>query len=100
MRMSIEKFLEEGGTERGMVLWVRTLTSTSLILLLYPTFQELGPAAAVTEPARFLRAHSRCGPGLPPSRVSSPQLALPGPRAKVREQVCGDLTAICQESRG
>lgn len=84
--MSIEKFLGEEGTERGMVLWVRTLTSTSLIILLYPTFQELGPAS-VTEPAHFLRAHSRCGPGLPPSRASSPQLTLPGPKAKVRGSV-------------
>ncbi|XP_059120101.1 enkurin domain-containing protein 1 [Peromyscus eremicus] len=43
--------------------------------------KEPGPAS-VTEPAHFLRAHSRCGPGLPPSRVSSPQLTLPGPKAK------------------
>lgn len=83
--MSIE-FLEEGETERGMLLWVRTLTSTFLILLPYPTFQELGPAS-VTEPAHFLRAHSRCGPGLPPSRASSPQLTPPGPKAKVRGSV-------------
>ncbi|KAM4833794.1 enkurin domain-containing protein 1 isoform 2-T2 [Thomomys bottae] len=38
--------------------------------------------ACVTEPAHFLRAHSRCGPGLPPSRVLSPQLTLSGPKAK------------------
>ncbi|XP_034378659.1 enkurin domain-containing protein 1 isoform X3 [Arvicanthis niloticus] len=43
--------------------------------------KELGPAS-VTEPAHFLRAHSRCGPGLPPSRASSPQLTPPGPKAK------------------
>lgn len=66
-----------------MVLCVRTLPATSLILRPYTTFQELGPAS-VTEPAQFLRAHSRCGPGLPPSRASSPQLTLPGPKAKVR----------------
>lgn len=81
--MSIERYLEEGGTERGMILWLRAPTSASLIPLLYPTFQEPGPSS-VTEPAHFLRAHSRCGPGLPPSRVSSPQLTLPGPKAKVR----------------
>lgn len=43
--------------------------------------QEPGPASG-TEPAHFLRAHSRCGPGLPPPRVPSPQLTLPGPSAK------------------
>ncbi|XP_047384069.1 enkurin domain-containing protein 1 isoform X5 [Sciurus carolinensis] len=43
--------------------------------------QEPGPASA-TEPAHFLRAHSRCGPGLPPPRVPSPQLTPPGPKAK------------------
>ncbi|XP_042556904.1 enkurin domain-containing protein 1 isoform X1 [Dipodomys spectabilis] len=37
---------------------------------------------SVPQPAHFLRAHSRCGPGLPPSRVPSPQLTLPGPKAK------------------
>uniref|UniRef100_A0A8C0AKP9 Enkurin domain containing 1 n=1 Tax=Bos mutus grunniens TaxID=30521 RepID=A0A8C0AKP9_BOSMU len=44
--------------------------------------QEPGPASG-TEPAHFLRAHSRCGPGLPPPRVPSPQLTLPGPSAKL-----------------
>ncbi|XP_022367430.1 enkurin domain-containing protein 1 [Enhydra lutris kenyoni] len=39
-------------------------------------------AASGTEPAHFLRAHSRCGPGLPPPRVPSPQLTPPGPSAK------------------
>ncbi|KAM6223529.1 enkurin domain-containing protein 1 [Rhynchocyon petersi] len=43
--------------------------------------QEPGPAAG-TEPAPFLRAHSRCGPGLPPPRVPSPQLTPPDPHAK------------------
>lgn len=43
--------------------------------------QEPGPTSG-TEPAHFLRAHSRCGPGLPPPRVSSPQLTQPGPNAK------------------
>uniref|UniRef100_A0A4X1UJH8 Enkurin domain containing 1 n=1 Tax=Sus scrofa TaxID=9823 RepID=A0A4X1UJH8_PIG len=42
--------------------------------------QEPGPASG-TEPAHFLRAHSRCGPGLPPPRPS-PQLTPPGPNAK------------------
>ncbi|XP_008565741.1 PREDICTED: enkurin domain-containing protein 1 isoform X2 [Galeopterus variegatus] len=45
--------------------------------------KERGPASG-TEPAHFLRAHSRCGPGLPPPRVPSPQLTPPGPKAKVR----------------
>ncbi|XP_046291176.1 enkurin domain-containing protein 1 [Marmota monax] len=40
--------------------------------------QEPDPASA-TEHAHFLRAHSRCGPGLPPPRV---QLTPPGPKAK------------------
>ncbi|XP_036690282.1 enkurin domain-containing protein 1 isoform X1 [Balaenoptera musculus] len=43
--------------------------------------QEPGPASG-TEPAHFLRAHSRCGPGFPPPRVPSPQLTPPGPNAK------------------
>ncbi|XP_016019441.2 enkurin domain-containing protein 1 isoform X1 [Rousettus aegyptiacus] len=43
--------------------------------------QEPGPASG-TEPAHFLRAHSRCGPGLPPPRVPSPQLTQPGSNAK------------------
>ncbi|XP_062966612.1 enkurin domain-containing protein 1 isoform X2 [Cynocephalus volans] len=43
--------------------------------------KERGPASG-TEPAHFLRAHSRCGPGLPPPRVPSPQLNPPGPKAK------------------
>ncbi|KFO19996.1 enkurin domain-containing protein 1 isoform X2 [Fukomys damarensis] len=43
--------------------------------------QEPGPASA-TEPAHFLRAHSRCGPGLPPPRVPSPQLTSSSPKAK------------------
>uniref|UniRef100_A0A2K5Z9Q2 Enkurin domain containing 1 n=1 Tax=Mandrillus leucophaeus TaxID=9568 RepID=A0A2K5Z9Q2_MANLE len=45
--------------------------------------QEPGPAFG-TESAHFLRAHSRCGPGLPPPRVPSPQPTPPGPKAKVR----------------
>ncbi|KAM9607939.1 enkurin domain-containing protein 1 isoform 1-T1 [Trichechus inunguis] len=40
--------------------------------------QEPGPASG-TEHAHFLRAHSRCGPGLPPPR---PQLIPPDPSAK------------------
>ncbi|XP_034494128.1 enkurin domain-containing protein 1 isoform X3 [Ailuropoda melanoleuca] len=43
--------------------------------------QEPSPASG-TEPVHFLRAHSRCGPGLPPPRVPSPQLTPPGPSAK------------------
>nr|XP_031536588.1 enkurin domain-containing protein 1 isoform X4 [Vicugna pacos] len=43
--------------------------------------QEPSPTSG-TEPAHFLRAHSRCGPGLPPPRVPSPQLTPPGPSAK------------------
>ncbi|XP_007517788.1 enkurin domain-containing protein 1 [Erinaceus europaeus] len=43
--------------------------------------QEPSPASG-TEPAHFLRAHSRCGSGLPPPRVSSPQLTQPSPNAK------------------
>ncbi|XP_004626082.1 enkurin domain-containing protein 1 [Octodon degus] len=43
--------------------------------------QEPGPSS-VTEPAHFLRAHSRCGPGLPPPRVPSPQLTPSSPKAK------------------
>ncbi|KAG8521735.1 Enkurin domain-containing protein 1 [Galemys pyrenaicus] len=43
--------------------------------------QEPSPASG-TEPAHFLRAHSRCGPGLPPPRVPSPQLTPSGPNAK------------------
>ncbi|XP_004690523.1 PREDICTED: enkurin domain-containing protein 1 isoform X2 [Condylura cristata] len=43
--------------------------------------QEPGPTSG-TEPAHFLRAHSRCGPGLPPPRVPSPQLTPSGPSAK------------------
>uniref|UniRef100_A0A8P0P0Z6 Enkurin domain containing 1 n=1 Tax=Canis lupus familiaris TaxID=9615 RepID=A0A8P0P0Z6_CANLF len=43
--------------------------------------QEPRPASG-TEPAHFLRAHSRCGPGLPPPRVPSPQLTPAGPSAK------------------
>ncbi|XP_006860304.1 PREDICTED: enkurin domain-containing protein 1 [Chrysochloris asiatica] len=38
--------------------------------------QEASPTSG-TEPAHFLRAHSRCGPGLPPPRASSPQLTPP-----------------------
>ncbi|XP_033075602.1 enkurin domain-containing protein 1 [Trachypithecus francoisi] len=43
--------------------------------------QEPGPAFG-TKSAHFLRAHSRCGPGLPPPRVPSPQPTPPGPKAK------------------
>ncbi|XP_023618899.1 enkurin domain-containing protein 1 [Myotis lucifugus] len=43
--------------------------------------QEPGPASR-TETVHFLRAHSRCGPGLPPPRVPSPQLTPPDPNAK------------------
>ncbi|XP_020026747.2 enkurin domain-containing protein 1 isoform X2 [Castor canadensis] len=43
--------------------------------------QEPGPTS-VTEPTHFLRAHSRCGPGLPPPRVPSPQLTPPGSKSK------------------
>ncbi|KAK1330509.1 hypothetical protein QTO34_010699 [Cnephaeus nilssonii] len=43
--------------------------------------QEPGPASG-TETVHFLRAHSRCGPGLPPPRVPSPQLSPPDPNAK------------------
>lgn len=45
--------------------------------------QEPGPASG-TETAHFLRAHSRCGPGLPPPRVPSPQPTLSDPNAKVQ----------------
>ncbi|XP_045438733.1 enkurin domain-containing protein 1 isoform X2 [Pipistrellus kuhlii] len=45
--------------------------------------QEPGPASASgTETVHFLRAHSRCGPGLPPPRAPSPQLTPPDPNAK------------------
>ncbi|XP_053771245.1 enkurin domain-containing protein 1 isoform X2 [Desmodus rotundus] len=44
--------------------------------------QEPGPASG-TETAHFLRAHSRCGPGLPPPRVPSPQPTPSDPNAKV-----------------
>ncbi|XP_037371816.1 enkurin domain-containing protein 1 isoform X1 [Talpa occidentalis] len=43
--------------------------------------QEPSPASGA-EPGHFLRAHSRCGPGLPPPRVPSPQLTPSGPNAK------------------
>ncbi|XP_036130723.1 enkurin domain-containing protein 1 [Molossus molossus] len=43
--------------------------------------QEPGPTSG-TDTAHFLRAHSRCGPGLPPPRVHSPQLNPPDPNAK------------------
>ncbi|KAF5919583.1 enkurin domain-containing protein 1 isoform X2 [Diceros bicornis minor] len=43
--------------------------------------QNPSPASG-TEPAHFLRAHSRCGPGLPPPRVPSPQLTPPGSSTK------------------
>uniref|UniRef100_A0ABI7W8A8 Enkurin domain containing 1 n=2 Tax=Felis catus TaxID=9685 RepID=A0ABI7W8A8_FELCA len=43
--------------------------------------QEPSPASG-TEPTHFLRAHSRCGPGIPPPRAPSPQLNPPGPNAK------------------
>ncbi|XP_004600964.1 enkurin domain-containing protein 1 isoform X2 [Sorex araneus] len=43
--------------------------------------QEPGPASG-TEPAHFLRAHSRCGPGLPPPRAPSPQPNPQGANAK------------------
>lgn len=61
-------------------------TSACLIPLLCPALQEPSPASG-TAPAHFLRAHSRCGPGLPPPRVPSPQLTTPGPSAKVRGSV-------------
>ncbi|XP_055992665.1 enkurin domain-containing protein 1 isoform X1 [Sorex fumeus] len=43
--------------------------------------QEPSPASG-TEPAQFLRAHSRCGPGLPPPRAPSPQPDPQGANAK------------------
>ncbi|XP_005004701.1 enkurin domain-containing protein 1 isoform X2 [Cavia porcellus] len=43
--------------------------------------QEPGPAS-MTKSAHFLRAHSRCGPGLPPPRGPSPQLTPSSPKAK------------------
>ncbi|GAB1293583.1 Enkurin domain-containing protein 1 [Apodemus speciosus] len=67
----------------SQVLGLKACTTTTTTAWLQSIFfkAELGPAS-VTEPAQFLRAHSRCGPGLPPSRASSPQLTLPGPKAK------------------
>ena len=65
------------------VLQLEPQTSACLLSLLYPALQEPGPASG-TESAHFLRAHSRCGPGLPPPHVSSPQPTPPGPEAKVR----------------
>ncbi|XP_045389483.1 enkurin domain-containing protein 1 isoform X3 [Lemur catta] len=43
--------------------------------------QKPGPASG-TESTHFLRAHSPCGPGLPPPRVPGSQLTPPGPKAK------------------
>ncbi|XP_003799483.1 enkurin domain-containing protein 1 [Otolemur garnettii] len=43
--------------------------------------QKSGPASR-TESAHYLRAHSRCGPGLPPARVPGPQITPPSPKAK------------------
>ncbi|XP_037018542.2 enkurin domain-containing protein 1 isoform X2 [Artibeus jamaicensis] len=45
--------------------------------------QEPGPASG-TETAHFLRAHSRCGPGLPPPRVPSPQPTPSDPNVKMQ----------------
>ncbi|PNJ61323.1 ENKD1 isoform 4 [Pongo abelii] len=63
------------------VLRLEPQTSACLLSLLRPALQEPGPAFG-TESAHFLRAHSRCGPGLPPPRVPSPQPIPPGPEAK------------------
>ncbi|XP_011756101.1 enkurin domain-containing protein 1 isoform X3 [Macaca nemestrina] len=67
--------------KRARVLQLEPQTSACLVSLLCPALQEPGPAFG-TESAHFLRAHSRCGPGLPPPRVPSPQPTPPGPKAK------------------
>lgn len=80
-----ERSREQGQPKPLKALW-RSPKYDNVESRVKARMKELGPAS-VTEPAQFLRAHSRCGPGLPPSRASSPQLTLPGSKAKVRGSV-------------
>lgn len=80
------RFREQGhGREQGQpqplkALW-RSPKYDKVESRVKAQLQEPGPASG-TEPVNFLRAHSRCGPGLPPTRVPSPQLSPQGPKTK------------------
>ncbi|XP_005403685.1 PREDICTED: enkurin domain-containing protein 1 [Chinchilla lanigera] len=79
------RFREQHSQERGQpkplkALW-RSPKYDKMESRVKAQLQEPGPASA-TEPAQFLRAHSRCGPGFPPPRVPSPQLTPSSPKAK------------------
>ncbi|CAH7068890.1 Enkd1 [Phodopus roborovskii] len=77
-----ERSREQGQPKPLKALW-RSPKYDNVESRVKARMKEPSPAS-VTEPAHFLRAHSRCGPGLPPPRVSSTHLTLPGPKAKVR----------------
>ncbi|XP_040837986.1 enkurin domain-containing protein 1-like [Ochotona curzoniae] len=76
---------QEQGRERGQphplkALW-RSPKYDKVESRVKALLQEPGRASG-TKPANFLRAHSRCGPGLPPTRAPSPQLSPRDPQTK------------------
>lgn len=76
---------QEQGRERGQphplkALW-RSPKYDKVESRVKALLQEPGRAPG-TKPANFLRAHSRCGPGLPPTRAPSPQLSPQDPQTK------------------
>ncbi|KAF6287982.1 enkurin domain containing 1 [Rhinolophus ferrumequinum] len=75
-----ERSREQGQSRPLKALW-RSPKYDKVESRVKAQLQEPSPASG-TEPAHFLRAHSRCGPGLPPPRVPSPQLTPLGPNAK------------------
>uniref|UniRef100_A0A8C7APX4 Enkurin domain containing 1 n=1 Tax=Neovison vison TaxID=452646 RepID=A0A8C7APX4_NEOVI len=76
-----ERIREQGQPRPLKALW-RSPKYDKVESRVKTQLQEPSPASG-TEPAHFLRAHSRCGPGLPPPRVPSPQLTPSGPSAKL-----------------
>ncbi|XP_037671591.1 enkurin domain-containing protein 1 isoform X2 [Choloepus didactylus] len=80
-RFSEQEHSREQGQPRPLKALWRSPKYDKVESRIKAQLQEPGPASG-TDSAHFLRAHSRCGPGLAPPRVPNLSLTPSGPNAK------------------